>query len=120
ACLATLHWRFGNACYGERNFLTQFLCAEPIALGIHPNMDASGKFATAHGAFANTRSDVVPRRPSRNPSGPSVVLTIKSARISLAVCRMVSGGLPPFAMPLQIQWVSSGNFTAGISAAGPT
>src|SRR6266576_7059365 len=37
-----------------------------------PNMDPTGRFATGQRAFRSTRSDVVPRRPSRNPSGPSV------------------------------------------------
>ncbi len=46
---------------------------------VQPNMDPTGRLATGQRAFRSTRSDVLPRRASRNPSGPSVVMTIRSA-----------------------------------------
>jgi len=85
-----------------------------------PNIDPTGRFATGQHAFCSTRSEVVPRRPSRNPSGPSVVITIRPARSSLSVCRMMSAGLPALAIAFQVQSVSAGSLTEGISATGPT
>src|SRR6478752_7667349 len=86
----------------------------------HPNIDPTGRFATGQVAFRSTRSDVVPRKPSRNPSGPSVVITIRSEQRCAAACKMMSAGSPALAIAFQVQSVSAGSLTKGISAAGPT
>jgi hypothetical protein len=50
-----------------------------------PNIDTTGRFSKGQRAFRNTRSEVVPRRVSRKPSGPLVVITIRSVDRSAAV-----------------------------------
>src|SRR5277367_1145700 len=91
-----------------------------FARSLQPSMDPTGRLATGQCAFRSTRSAVLPRRASRNPSGPSVVMTMRSARSSEAVCRIVSAGSPTLATLFQVQPVSLGSCIEGISAAGPT
>ena len=49
-----------------------------VACFVQPNIDPTGRLATGQRALRSTRSDVVPRRASRNPFGPSVVMMITS------------------------------------------
>src|SRR6185369_2850320 len=78
-----------------------------------------GRLAMGQRVLRNTRSDVVPRRPSRNRSGPSVVITIRSAFVARAVSRMTSVGTPSLTTWFQVQPVSSGIDIDGISAELP-
>jgi hypothetical protein len=64
-----------------------------VAFLLQPNMDPTGRLFTGQRALRITRSDVVPRRASRNPSGPSLVMMIRSVRSSVAVCKMMSCGV---------------------------
>src|SRR5580704_9978593 len=91
-----------------------------VAFLLQPSMGPIGRLATGQPALRSTCSDVVPRRASRNPSGPSVVMMIRSARSSAAVCKMMSTTSPALAILFQVQSVSLGSFSEGISAVGPT
>src|SRR5688572_905807 len=87
--------------------------------GFHPNNDPAGKLNKGHLIWRNTRSDVLPRSPSRNPSGPSVVITTRSAEVSPAVSRMLSTASLSWFTRFQIQLGVEGISTAGASAGDP-